>query len=111
MAAIVRKGMDPSCDSYSGFRNNWNPGGQRPPTGLAGYLRERGVERLFICGLARDYCVKWSAEDAAEAGFRTTVIWDLTRAVDPGADEAVRADLRRRGVEIITLDQADWMAT
>ncbi len=99
---IVRKGSDPKVDSYSGFRNNWNDQGERPPTGLAGYLRERGIEEVFICGLARDVCVKWTAEDAIEAGLRTWLIWDLTRPVDPASDDTVRSKLRDRGVEIIT---------
>ena len=101
-AAVIRKGMEPDTDSYSGFRNNWNPRGVRPATGLAGYLRERGIEHVYLCGLARDYCVKWSAEDAASAGFATTVIWDLTRAVDPEADGEVRQSLERAGVRIVT---------
>lgn len=102
VSAIIRKGTDPACDSYSGFRNNWNPDGERPPTGLAGYLRDRGVAEVVVCGLARDYCVKWTAEDAAEAGFGVRVLWDLSRAVDPSADEQVRDDLRAAGVEIVT---------
>jgi hypothetical protein len=65
LCAILRKGMEPNTDSYSGFRNNWNAAGRRPPTGLAGYLRERGIDSVFCCGLARDVCVKWTAEDAA----------------------------------------------
>ena len=100
VSAVIRKGADAASDSYSGFRNNWDAAGERPPTGLAGYLRERGVEHVFLCGLARDFCVKWSAEDAAAAGFRTTVLWELTRPVDPGSDARVRADLERAGVEI-----------
>jgi nicotinamidase/pyrazinamidase len=99
--AIIRKGTDPAVDSYSGFRNNWNAEGQRPPTGLAGYLMERGVEQVFICGLARDVCVKWTAEDAADAGFRTFLIWDLSRAVDPSSDAAVRVSFQERGVQIV----------
>ncbi len=98
---IIRKGTDPTCDSYSGFRNNWDAKGERPRTGLAAYLRERGVHSVFICGLARDYCIKWSAEDAAEAGFRTNVIWDLTRPVDARSDGQVRQDLLTRGVIIL----------
>lgn len=101
VAAIVRKGMDPRVDSYSAFRNNWDPDGKRPPTGLAGYLRERGVEEVWLCGLARDFCVKWSAEDAAAEGFRVRVLWDLTRPVVPASDAAVEADLQARGVEIV----------
>jgi nicotinamidase/pyrazinamidase len=101
VAAIVRKGMDPEVDSYSGFRNNWDRSGERPPTGLAGYLRERGIERCFICGLARDVCVKLTAEDSAAAGFETYLLWDLTRPVEPESDEAVRASLRDQGVKVI----------
>jgi len=98
--AIIRKGSDPRVDSYSGFRNNWGPEGDRPSTGLAGYLRDRGVESVYLCGLARDYCVRWSAEDAAEAGFRTVFLWDLTRSVDPSGDEELREHLTSLGVEI-----------
>jgi nicotinamidase/pyrazinamidase len=101
ISAVIRKGADPAVDSYSGFRNNWDAAGDRPPTGLAGYLRERGVADVYLCGLARDFCVKWSAEDAAAAGFRTRVLWDLTRPVDPASDERVRRDLERAGVEIL----------
>jgi len=104
-AVVVRKGMEPACDSYSGFRNNWNERGERPPTGLAGYLRERGVTELFVCGLARDYCVKWTAEDGADAGFRVWVIWDLTRPVDPSSDPRVRDELAARRVRIMSSDQ------
>jgi nicotinamidase/pyrazinamidase len=105
VAAVIRKGMDQACDSYSGFRNNWNEKGERPPTGLAGYLRERGVTELFVGGLARDYCVKWTAEDGADAGFRVRVIWDLTRPVDPSSDQRVRDELIARGVRIMSSDQ------
>lgn len=107
IAAIVRKGMDPACDSYSGFRNNWNSRGERPPTGLGGCLKELGVADVFLCGLARDYCVKWSAEDAAETGFRSWFLWDLTRPVDPSSDESVRHDLVSLGVRIISADQLE----
>lgn len=105
VSVIVRKGMDPRSDSYSGFRNNWNPQGERPGTGLAGYLRERGWSDVFVCGLARDVCVKWTAEDAARAGFETWVLWDLTRAVDPGTDARVREDLEASGARVIGSDQ------
>lgn len=101
VAAIVRKGTDPAADSYSGFRNNWNPDGERPPTGLAGYLRERQVERVVVCGLARDYCVRWTAEDAAEAGFDTTVLWNLTRSVDPSGDSDLRRTLEAEGIRVM----------
>jgi len=100
IAAVIRKGMEPDSDSYSGFRNNWNPQGERPATGLAGYLRERGMRDVVVCGLARDVCAKWTAEDAAEADFGVTFLWDLTRAVDPGTDDKVRADLENAGVRV-----------
>jgi len=105
VSVIVRKGMDPQSDSYSGFRNNWDPRGERPVTGLAGYLRERGIEHVCLCGLARDVCVKWTAEDAVEFGFATTFLWDLTRSVDPSGDDALRESLGERGVRIVSSDE------
>lgn len=99
-SAIIRKGGDSLVDSYSGFRNNWSPDGDRPSTGLTGYLRERGVEDVYLCGLARDVCVKWTAEDALDAGFRTVVLWDLTRSVRPEADARLREDLEERGIVV-----------
>lgn len=103
IAAVIRKGMAPDSDSYSGFRNNWNSEGERPSTGLAGYLRERGIRDVAVCGLARDVCAKWTAEDASGAGFGVTFLWDLTRAVDPESDEEVRRDLERAGVRVINV--------
>jgi len=100
VAAVIRKGMDPGVDSYSGFRNNVGPDGTRPPTGLAGWLRERGVDHVVICGLARDYCVRWTAEDAVAAGFRVTLRWELTRSVDPSGDAKLRAHLEGMGIRV-----------
>ena len=100
IAAVIRKGSEADADSYSGFRNNWNARGERPTTGLAGYLKERGVGAVDLCGLARDYCVKWSAQDAVDAGFTTTVLWQLTRPVDPSSNDRVRTELERSGVRI-----------
>jgi nicotinamidase/pyrazinamidase len=105
VSAIIRKGTNSESDSYSGFRNNWNAAGTRPPTGLTGYLMERGIDRVFLCGLARDFCVKWSAEDAAAAGFATTVLWDLTRPVDPSSDERVRRELEAAKVELLASER------
>ena len=104
-AAIIRKATDPAIDSYSALRNNWNPRGKRPPTGLTGYLKNHGVREVYICGLARDFCVRWSAEDAVKDGLRVTVIWDLCRSIDPSSDERLRRRLIARGVKII--DSAD----
>ncbi len=98
---IVRKGTDPAVDSYSGFRDNWNPAGERPPTGLAGYLRERGIHTVFICGLARDVCAQWTARDAVDAGFDVRFIWDLTRPVTHASDDETRADLEHAGVRLV----------
>jgi nicotinamidase/pyrazinamidase len=99
--AVVRKGTDPRVDSYSGFRNNWNEEGERPSTGLAGFLRDLGIDTLVICGLARDVCVRWTAVDALDAGFRVLVAWDLTRPVDPSSDRDVMRDLEERGALIL----------
>jgi nicotinamidase/pyrazinamidase len=101
--AVLRKGTSRRADSYSGFRNNWNPDGKRPPTGLAGYLRERGVTEVYICGLARDVCVRWTAEDAVVEGFVTRIFWDLTRSVDPSGDEELRRELEGKGIGIVEL--------
>jgi nicotinamidase/pyrazinamidase len=96
--AIIRKGTHADVDSYSGFRDNWNADNQRPPTGLDGYLRSRGITDVYLAGLARDYCVKWTAEDSVDYGFRTTCLWDLTRPVDPTSNDAVAEALTAKGV-------------
>ncbi len=98
--AFIRKGVSRDVDSYSGFRNNWAPDGSRPKTGLAGYLRERGIREIYICGLARDVCVRCSCEDAVEAGFTTTLLWDASRSVNPDSDDQLRTALHNKGVRI-----------
>jgi len=100
--AVIRKGSDPGVDSYSGFRENHGPHGSRPSTGLAGWLRERGVDEVVVCGLARDVCVLWTAQDALDLGFRASVLWDLSRPVTPASDEATRATLLAQGIGIVT---------
>ena len=75
---VVRKGFRPEIDSYSAFYEN----DQRTPTGLAGYLREREFRRVFLAGLATDYCVHYSALDARREGFDVVVIEDACRAID-----------------------------
>jgi nicotinamidase/pyrazinamidase len=99
--AVIRKGSDPAVDSYSGFRENHGPDGSRPSTGLAGWLRERGVDEVVVCGLARDVCVLWTAQDARELGFRASVLWDLSRPVTPASDAATRAALLEQGIGIV----------
>ena len=93
------------ASSYSALRNNWNPNGQRPLTWLAGYLRNRGIEEIFLCGLARDFCVKWTAEDVVQEGFSVCVLWDLCRSIEPSSDQALHESLIARGVEIIETPQ------
>jgi nicotinamidase/pyrazinamidase len=100
-AAIIRKATNAAIDSYSAFRNNWDPKGNRPATGLAGYLKNRGIEEIFICGLARDFCVRWTAEDALQESFRVNVIWDLSRSIEPEGDANLRRELRSNGVRIV----------
>lgn len=109
VSAVIRKGTDPRSDSYSGFRNNWDPNGERPPTGLTGYLRERGVTAVYVAGLARDYCVRWSAEDSAAAGFETRVVWDLTRSVDPSGDAELCAFFE--GIRVGIVDSGSLAAS
>ncbi len=99
--AIVRKGTDRMRDSYSGFQSNVGPDGKRIPTGLGGLLKERQVREIWVAGLARDYCVKWTAEDAAREGFQVRFLWDCTRPVAAGSDEQARRDLEAAGVEIV----------
>ncbi|MBE1159076.1 bifunctional nicotinamidase/pyrazinamidase [Dyella acidiphila] len=98
---ILRKGSDPEVDSYSGFRENHGPGSTRPSTGLAGWLRERGVNEVYVAGLARDVCVLWTAQDAQALGFKAQVLWELTRPVTPESDEATRAMLREQGIGVV----------
>ena len=94
---IVRKGFNPAIDSYSAFFEN----DHETPTGLAGYLRERGVGRLVIAGLATDFCVAYSAIDGATLGFDVTVDTTLCRAIDLNGslDEATSA-MRGAGVQL-----------
>jgi nicotinamidase/pyrazinamidase len=97
---ILRKGKDPKVDSYSAFQENYGPDGKRKLTGLQGWMLERVVRRIFVCGLARDFCVMWSAQDIATV-IPTYVIWDLTRAVSPQNDEETRLKMGRSDVKII----------
>jgi len=98
---VVRKGCNPAIDSYSAFREN----DRTTRTGLAGYLRERGVRRLFLAGLATDFCVRWSAVDAREAGFEAVVLEDACRAIDlDGSLAAARAEMAAAGVMLAGSD-------
>ena len=94
---LVRKGFRPAIDSYSAFYEN----DRASPTGLAGYLRERGFMRVFLCGLATDYCVAWSALDARRLHFDAVVVLDACRAIDLGGSlERALASMRAAGVSL-----------
>ena len=94
---IIRKGYNPAIDSYSAFFEN----DKTTPTGLEGYLRARGIDTTTIVGLALDYCVNFSAQDAAKLGFKTTVITDLCRAIDATTEARARSDMAALGVELV----------
>jgi nicotinamidase/pyrazinamidase len=94
---IIRKGFRPQIDSYSAFFEN----DHETPTGLEGYLRTRGIEAMTLVGLATDFCVNFSAVDAAQLGFRVTVVTSLCRAIDlEGSLAAARAGMEKAGVDL-----------
>jgi len=98
---IVRKGYNPRIDSYSAFLDN----DYSTATGLAGALKERGIRRLFFCGLAYDYCVHFSAVDAVSLGFTACVIEDACRAIDlNGSVARVNAEMQQAGIARISSD-------
>jgi nicotinamidase/pyrazinamidase len=100
---ILQKGSNQICDSYSAFFEN-----DGAPTGLTGYLRNRGINRLVIVGLAGDYCVHWTAKDAFREGMRVVYDESLTRFVNfpENRKDAVREDLKSRGAELRVLISA-----
>jgi nicotinamidase/pyrazinamidase len=99
---ILRKGFRRTIDSYSAFQEN----DRETKTGLAGYLREREIGRIFLAGLAYDYCVRFSAVDAIEAGFSAIVIEDACRAIGlPGSVEEARNEFSSSGVGRIHSDE------
>ncbi len=96
---IVRKGYHPDIDSYSAFIE----ADRETPTGLEGYLRTRGVDTVYLCGLATDYCVAWTALDARNLGFQAYVIEDACRAIDAqGSLAKAWASMAAAGVRRIT---------
>ena len=95
---IIRKGFRPEIDSYSAFFEN----DRRTPTGLAGYLRDRGLHRIFMAGLATDFCVHYSAVDARRLGFDTVLVEAGCRAIDlAGSLAAASAEMAKAGVQVI----------
>ncbi|TJW41744.1 MAG: isochorismatase family protein, partial [Mesorhizobium sp.] len=96
---VVRKGFRPAIDSYSAFFEN----DRTTPTGLAGYLRERGIDTLTLVGLATDFCVAFSALDSIKHGFRTSVRLDACRGIDlNGSLETMLNQMRDAGVTLVS---------
>lgn len=95
---IIRKGFHSQIDSYSAFME----ADQKTTTGLAGYLRERGIDTVFVVGIATDFCVAWTAIDACELGFKTYVIADATKGIDlNGSLQHAWQDMLSHGVKRI----------
>jgi nicotinamidase/pyrazinamidase len=98
LSLIITKGADPGIDSYSGFLEN----DRVTTTGLDGWMRAKGLTRLFLCGIATDFCVAFTAEEAIRLGFEVVVIEDACRATGiPGSAEAARERLAAIGVRFI----------
>jgi nicotinamidase/pyrazinamidase len=98
---VLRKGYHREIDSYSAFVEN----DRKTSTGLAGYLRERGFTRVFVAGLAFDFCVRYSAEDAHRAGFQVTVVEDACRGIDvEGSMAQTRLHLAELGMPCISAE-------
>lgn len=96
---LLRKGHHHAVDSYSAFRE----ADRITPTGLAGYLRERGARHLFVCGLATDFCVAWTALDGRAAGFEVSVVEDACRAIDlDGSLARAWAEMEAAGVRRVS---------
>ena len=93
---ILRKGFNPKVDGYSAFYDN----DKKTSTGLTGYFKARGIKRIFLCGLATDFCVMWSSIDARKDGFKVAVIDDASRAIDlRGSLAAGWKDMEKAGVK------------
>ena len=99
---IIRKGMNPAIDSYSAFFEN----DQRTSTGLTGYLKEKNITRVFFTGLAYDFCVLYSAQDAVRQQLETIVVTDACRAIDmDGSAQAATDAMTANGVTLLTSAQ------
>ncbi|WP_417860633.1 bifunctional nicotinamidase/pyrazinamidase [Winogradskyella sediminis] len=96
--AIFRKGTDKTIDSYSAFYDN----GHLKSTGLTGYLKEKGVTELFLCGLAADICVYFSIIDAFNEGFDCTFIEDASKALDNDGFEKLKKEMIHKGIKIVS---------
>lgn len=96
--AIFRKGTDPKIDSYSGFYDN----AHLKSTGLTGYLKEKGTRELYFAGLAGDYCVNFSVQDALGEGFQCILIEDATRALNKEEFEKAKIEILRKGGKVLS---------
>jgi nicotinamidase/pyrazinamidase len=98
IAHVFTKGTNPTIDSYSGFFDN----GHRKATGLGDWLKDRGVREIYVCGLATDYCVKFTALDAVGLGFETSLIEDASRGVNIQPDDVRNAvnEMKRAGIRV-----------
>ena len=97
-SAVIRKGSNPLIDSYSAFFEN----DRRTATGLDGYFKTLGIEKIYLVGLATDFCVNYSAQDAAKLGYKVSVFEGMCRAIDlNGSLELARTEMRDCGVELI----------
>ncbi|HET9066994.1 MAG TPA: bifunctional nicotinamidase/pyrazinamidase [Amaricoccus sp.] len=101
---VIRKGFRPEIDSYSAFYEN----DHATPTGLSGYLHDRGVRRVWLAGLATDFCVSWSAIDALAHGFEVVLLEDACRAID--LDGSLAAAMRQMRTGGVTIAQARELA-
>ncbi len=99
--AIIRKGTDPGIDSYSGFFDN----GKKKSTGLGDYLKGRGVEQVFLGGLAADFCVGFTAMDALDLGFEVFLMEDATRPIDEKGWKKMKDTFTQKGGHIIQSTQ------
>jgi nicotinamidase/pyrazinamidase len=101
--AVFKKGTNPKVDSYSGFFDNNRMG----DTGLSAFLNENGIEEVFVCGLATDYCVKFTVLDAISEGFKTTLIADATRAVNIQENDGLKAikEMSASGAKVVLADE------
>ncbi len=100
VARVFQKAVDPGIDSYSGFFDN----GHRRATGLAGWLKKHRIEAVYVCGLATDYCVKFTALDAVQLGFRTHVIVDACRGIGLQTNDIPHALAEMTHAGVVLLD-------
>ena len=97
--AVFRKGMDVEVDSYSGFFDN----GRRITTGLTGFLKEKQITEVYVCGLAGDFCVQYTANDALQQGFKTFLIPEAIRSINAADFEIIKNEFVEKGGSVFNL--------